>query len=107
MHPFDVITSKTRWQNNFFPVLPTLARNSTSFYFKDTSSKWIKRLPNIWATIVREFVNRAFQKWPNLVTLVVTYVLDVVEVEWRALAGVLDRLCREGLVFAIDEAGRN
>ena len=71
------------------------------------SSKWIKRLPNIWATIVREFVTRAFQKWPNLVTLVVTYVLDVVEVEWRALAGVLDRLCREGLVFAIDEAGRN
>ena len=64
-------------------------------------------MPNIWATIVREFVNRAFQKWPNLVTLVVTYVLDVVEVEWRALAGVLDRLRREGLVFAIDEAGRN
>ena len=31
--------------------------------------KWSPKLPNIWATYVRKFVGKTFQKLPNLITL--------------------------------------
>ena len=47
--------------------------NTFFFYSKSNVINIAQKAPDIWATIVRIFFTRNFQKSPNLVTLPVSY----------------------------------
>ena len=64
--------------NHFTPPSQTLPKwIHSNFYLQVMFSKLPKKLPNIWATFVRKFVTKAFQKSPNWLLCVIWLESDL------------------------------
>ena len=66
------------------------------FNFKWRFSKFAKKSPNIWATLVSKFVSNYYEKSPNLATLIKSY--GCMLSKWAIMSPIF----RLGLIISCD-----